>query len=235
MILQNNPTPIPIYLPQNLNNPQMNVSPQFNQQQQQQYQQPMQFIPPSAPTVSDISADEVYRQNVIAYMNSPIQNNFIPEKLTQEVTPEIKQSSPIIESVNIIEMPEILQEDEEEKVINSPTNVDDMLNRPIPISHLTSGNSYPSLNRVPTNIAQSFAPVYVQPQTQTISGDIYNDYVNNPYNLTLQPDDGVLSNSPIAESENSSPQKLAANPNIFQSSNYFGSDTTGSEALFGGS
>lgn len=216
-------------------------NPQFNQQQPQ----PMQFVPPT-PIID--SADDFYRQNAINYMNnSPMHTTYIPNStMTQEIPrPEIQQgfnSSPITESVNIIEMPDILQEDEDEQVIIT-ASIDEDINPPIPISHLTSGNSYPSLNRVPTNIAQSFAPVYVQPQNQTLSGNIYNDYVNNPYNLTLQQDNGVdLSNSQedetglrTNESENSSPQKLAANPNIFQSSNYFGSDTTGSEALFGGS
>lgn len=203
-------------------------------------QQQMQFIPP-APIISNNSADDFYKQNVLSYMNnSPIHTTYIPNS-TMTQPPEIQQnlkSSPIIDTVNIIEMP-----DEEEKVIIPPTTDEDILNSPIPISHLTSGNSYPSLNRVPTNIAQSFAPVYVQPQNQTLSGDIYNDYVNNPYNLTLQQsDDGVVSYNQSAGTElstndsvNSSPQKLVANPNIFQSSNYFGSDTTGSEALFGGS
>lgn len=203
-------------------------------------QQQMQFIPPT-PIISNNSADDFYKQNVLSYMNnSPIHTTYIPNS-TMTQPPEIQQnlkSSPIIDTVNIIEMP-----DEEEKVIIPPTTDEDILNPPIPISHLTSGNSYPSLNRVPTNIAQSFAPVYVQPQNQTLSGDIYNDYVNNPYNLTLQQsDDGVVSYNQSAGTElstndsvNSSPQKLVANPNIFQSSNYFGSDTTGSEALFGGS
>lgn len=212
---------------------------------QQQYQQQMQFIPPT-PIIPENSADDFYRQNVLTYMNnSPMHTNFIPNStMTQEITkPEIQQIQlPIVDTVNIIEMPDILPDEEqvEENVIHPPTTDEDISNPPIPISHLTSGNAYPSLNRVPTNIAQSFAPVYVQPQNQTLSGDIYNDYVNNPYNLTLQQTDDGIGQSAETElttngSVNSSPQKLIANPNIFQSSNYFGSDTTGSEALFGGS
>lgn len=208
---------------------------------QQQYQQQMQFIPPT-PIIPENSADDFYRQNVQSYMNnSPMHTNFIPNStMTQEITkPEIQQIQlPIVDTVNIIEMPDILpdEEEEEEQIIIPPTTDADISNPPIPISHLTSGNAYPSLNRVPTNIAQSFAPVYVQPQNQTLSGDIYNDYVNNPYNLTLQQqDDGNQASETTNDSVNSSPQKLIVNPNIFQSSNYFGSDTTGSEALFGGS
>ncbi|XP_073812678.1 sec7 domain-containing protein garz [Musca autumnalis] len=61
----------------------------------------------------------------------------------------------------------------------------------VPISHLLAGNEYPSLQKQPTPaIVQSFTPVYVQ-QTATTSqqqtgGDIYQEYVQNPYNLTLQ-------------------------------------------------
>ncbi|XP_061399986.1 Golgi-specific brefeldin A-resistance guanine nucleotide exchange factor 1 [Musca vetustissima] len=61
----------------------------------------------------------------------------------------------------------------------------------VPISHLLAGKEYPSLQKQPTPaIVQSFTPVYVQ-QTATTSqqqtgGDIYQEYVQNPYNLTLQ-------------------------------------------------
>uniref|UniRef100_A0A1I8MMY3 SEC7 domain-containing protein n=1 Tax=Musca domestica TaxID=7370 RepID=A0A1I8MMY3_MUSDO len=61
----------------------------------------------------------------------------------------------------------------------------------VPISHLLAGNEYPSLQKQPTPaIVQSFTPVSFQ-QTATTSqqqtgGDIYQEYVQNPYNLTLQ-------------------------------------------------
>ena len=59
----------------------------------------------------------------------------------------------------------------------------------VPIAHLLAGKEYPSLQKQPTTaIVQSFTPVYrqtavQQPQT---GNDIYQEYVQNPYNLTLQ-------------------------------------------------
>uniref|UniRef100_A0A1L8DVZ9 Putative guanine nucleotide exchange factor n=1 Tax=Nyssomyia neivai TaxID=330878 RepID=A0A1L8DVZ9_9DIPT len=108
----------------------------------------------------------------------------------------------------------------------------------IPVSHLLAGNQYPSLTKVPPNIVQSFAPVFVQPQNVQSESDIYSDYVKNPYNLTLQADtepegcadDNVEETRILASSENVS-------SNVFQSANYFGNDTVippGSEVFFGG-
>lgn len=59
---------------------------------------------------------------------------------------------------------------------------------PVPISHLLAGNEYPSLQKQPTPaIVQSFPPVYVQQSgSATQHTDIYQEYVQNPYNLTLQ-------------------------------------------------
>jgi len=60
----------------------------------------------------------------------------------------------------------------------------------VPISHLLAGNAYPSLPKMPqASIVHSFAPVY---ETQAATSgnepaaDIYQEYVQNPYNLTLQ-------------------------------------------------
>ncbi|EAT38431.1 AAEL009678-PA [Aedes aegypti] len=100
---------------------------------------------------------------------------------------------------------------------------------PVPISHLLAGNQYPSLHNVPVGIAQSFAPMFVQPPVAPTDGsDIYNDYVNDPYNLTLQPQGQEIQQQP------QQPQ------NVFQSANYFGSYQfgpgripPGSEMLFG--
>lgn len=130
-----------------------------------------------------------------------------------------------------------------------PVQLYDINNPPIPISHLMGGNPYPSLNRVPSNIVQSFSPVFIQPQHNSVEGgDIYNDYVNNPYNLTLQ--DQVTPASPTKE-QNLSPEKLnnatplmatdsSSSNNVFQSTNYFNTESSGaippgSEMLFGGS
>lgn len=126
----------------------------------------------------------------------------------------------------------------------SKTNENIDLNQPsIPISHLTAGNAYPSLNTVPSNIAKSFAPIYVQPQIlQSTENDIYTDYVQNPYNLTLRPEDNVQVSGTTAAASNtdieSDTQKLGVGNNMFQSANYFTSDggviPPGSEMLFGG-
>lgn len=127
----------------------------------------------------------------------------------------------------------------------------------VPISHLMATNNYPSLNTVPPNIAKSFAPVFVQPPNQQADSDIYNDYVQNPYNLTLlrsdNHNDKMIENNTkdvIATADDDStditnesvisphltPKQLGAS-NIFQSSNYFNTDgiiPPGSEMLFGG-
>lgn len=119
----------------------------------------------------------------------------------------------------------------------------------VPMSQVvtSSGNNqYPTFTRMPpANIVQSFAPIYVQPATIQGGGEIYTDYVRDPYNLTLPSQLAVSgensSQSQQAEMQNSNPGMVQANPfasNVFQSSNYFGSDTgvipPGSEMLFGG-
>ncbi|XP_033250509.1 Golgi-specific brefeldin A-resistance guanine nucleotide exchange factor 1-like isoform X1 [Drosophila miranda] len=61
----------------------------------------------------------------------------------------------------------------------------------VPISHLLAGNAYPSLPKMPqSSIVHSFAPVYEAPPLAGggvgPAADIYQEYVQNPYNLTLQ-------------------------------------------------
>uniref|UniRef100_A0A2M4A2P8 Putative pattern-formation protein/guanine nucleotide exchange factor n=1 Tax=Anopheles triannulatus TaxID=58253 RepID=A0A2M4A2P8_9DIPT len=76
----------------------------------------------------------------------------------------------------------------------------------VPLSHLLAGSQYPSLQHVPIGIAQSFAPMFVQPNPPVSVGacaDIYSDYINDPYNLTLQIDNGGGS-SGVATTTNSS-------------------------------
>lgn len=128
---------------------------------------------------------------------------------------------------------------------NSPLH---SIEPPIPISHLVSGNQYPSLSKVPPNIVQSFAPVFVQPTNIQTESEIYSDYVNDPYNLTLHASIGtnpVTDQSPVQEekapvmnvADPDSVQKLGVS-NMFQSSNYFRNDSgvipPGSEVFFGG-
>lgn len=123
----------------------------------------------------------------------------------------------------------------------------------IPISHLAASNQYPSLSKVPpANIVHSFAPVYTQqhrPQSGSIEGELYNDYANNPYNLTLQMEQNYCEiDSPMAtdaeqgaavSSATATTTTQVTNLNVFQSLNYFGSSSDsaippGSELLFGG-
>lgn len=115
----------------------------------------------------------------------------------------------------------------------------------IPISHLIT-NQYPSLTNVPQDIAKSYAPIYVQPQNQQSTTDIYNDYVNNPYNLVLQVDTPAASNStnentPVAIPITSHFAAVGGGStisNVFHASNYFAEKSAaippGSEILFNG-
>lgn len=124
----------------------------------------------------------------------------------------------------------------------------------IPLSHLITANQYPSLNKIPpAHIAQSYAPMYVsqqqhtqqQQQQQSNEGEIYSDYVNNPYNLTLQVDQSYanVTNSDMVVATTSVAMTTTAgmsapNMNVFQSVNYFGNANDsaippGSEMLFG--
>lgn len=97
-------------------------------------------------------------------------------------------------------------------------------------------NQFPSHTNVPVNIVRSYTPIFVQPQNQPNEQDIYNDYVNNPYNLTLKANDENVTYTQHDQHDSPKVQKLGA-VNVFQSANYFGSDTAdippGSEMLFG--
>ncbi|GAB0087888.1 Golgi-specific brefeldin A-resistance guanine nucleotide exchange factor 1 [Sergentomyia squamirostris] len=109
----------------------------------------------------------------------------------------------------------------------------------IPLSHLMATNQYPTLTKVPPNIAQSFASVFVQPQNMQSESDIYTDYVKNPYNLTLEASSYV---NPAENGDKVEETRILSSPraasNVFQSANYFGNDTgvipPGSEVFFGG-
>lgn len=140
--------------------------------------------------------------------------------------------------------------------IPSPTHQPAARSSPQPPSTVEQSppNQYPTFTGMPpANIVQTFAPIYVQPQTIQGGGEIYSDYVRDPYNLTLPPQMSNMemgSNSsavpsappPAVESASAVPPNpfvgTTSSSNIFQSSNYFGSDTgvipPGSEMLFGG-
>lgn len=76
--------------------------------------------------------------------------------------------------------------------------------------------------------------MFVQPPMVLTDGsDIYNDYVNDPYNLTLQ-------QQPQQQTQDIPQQAQPQPQNVFQSANYFGSYQfgpgripPGSEMLFG--
>lgn len=145
------------------------------------------------------------------------------------------------------------------KTIDTPTHHENIEPK-VPLSHLIATNQYPSLNRIPpANIVQSFAPVYnqsnLQSQQQQSHGfggeneELYNSYVNNPYNLTLHVEQNFGNQAAVApittnqvSTETANMMKTATNSNnlnVFQSINYFGSTSDaaippGSEMLFGG-
>lgn len=153
--------------------------------------------------------------------------------------------------------PPLLEADENVESSNSvkmnatPTkHLEYETNKPsIPLSHLITANQYPSLTRIPpAHIAQSFAPMYVSQQQHTYQQqlrpnerEIYSDYVNDPYNLTLHVDqsyNNVGSEIAVTSTASMASTVSASNTNVFQSVNYFGSANDaaippGSEMLFG--
>lgn len=93
----------------------------------------------------------------------------------------------------------------------------------IPESHMMQFNPYPgskSLGNVPVDIVKSFAPVMSQNEPKARdSNDIYSDYIQDPYNLTLQIDAG---NAADAVRNDSVPSAST----IFQSSSYFSNEAS---------
>lgn len=92
----------------------------------------------------------------------------------------------------------------------------------IPDSHNFVFNPYPGVKHqghVPNDIIKSFTPVAhsEQPKNED-GGEIYSDYVHDPYNLTLQ----------IDSSNNINGSQVPANPTstFFQSSSYFMNDAS---------
>lgn len=95
----------------------------------------------------------------------------------------------------------------------------------IPDSHNFNFNPYPGVKHqghVPIDIVKSFTPVAHSEQPKNEEGaEIYNDYVHDPYNLTLQ----MNSNS---SGSNLMGSQVPPNPTstFFQSSSYFSNDTS---------
>lgn len=92
----------------------------------------------------------------------------------------------------------------------------------VPDSRTLQFNPYPgskSKGNVPVDIVKSFTPVLTHEEQKVQDGaDIYSDYIQDPYNLTLQIDDtssNVVRNDSVPSAST-----------IFQSSSYFSNDTS---------
>lgn len=114
----------------------------------------------------------------------------------------------------------------------------------VPISHLLAGNPYPSLPKMPqASIVHSFAPVYEsQAATSgagTAAADIYQEYVQNPYNLTLQQHPQQQLHQQQQQQQQQAPGMANAFPAVATPANYFNvnvdpsSIPPGSELLYG--
>lgn len=197
-------------------------------------------------TNQPISTPAGYVQQTTTIDMSDESQDMPPTTNDQEVVQSLTETQQQTQKQQISQQPEIEQQSTAMMINNQ--------NPQIPISHLMATNNYPSLSTVPPNIAKSFAPVFVQPPTQQANSDIYNDYVQNPYNITLLRSDDhnnveiteattTTSNIVVetdAVNENLSSSQLKQNlgvSNMFQSSNYFNTDAIippGSEMLFTG-
>lgn len=86
----------------------------------------------------------------------------------------------------------------------------------IPESHMhLNFNPYPGIknyNHVPVDIVKSFTPVSHSEPSRQYNGEIYSDYAQDPYNLTLQID-------------NDNKNTTAGTSSFFQSSSYFSNDS----------
>lgn len=93
----------------------------------------------------------------------------------------------------------------------------------VPESHMMQFNHFPgskNAGHVPIDIAKSFAPLPSQvDQRLQDGGDIYNDYTQDPYNLTLQIDSNSVATS------NGVSNQFVPSASVFQSSSYFSNDT----------
>lgn len=94
----------------------------------------------------------------------------------------------------------------------------------VPESHTLNFNHYPGSKKagqVPVDILKSFAPLPTATEPRQPDGaDIYSDYVQDPYNLTLQID-GNTTEVGVDGVRNESVPSAST---IFQSSSYFSSD-----------
>lgn len=71
-----------------------------------------------------------------------------------------------------------------------PTQPQAAATNDVPLSHLLVSSVYPSLGKMPSaSIVHSFAPVYEASAPVQPTADIYQEYVQNPYNPTMQQQD----------------------------------------------
>lgn len=205
-------------------------------------------VPSAIPLSASPPSSSPYNQSNYV-LNGPYINPNFSKVINLPVTP----SPP-----PLLEADESVESSSSEKMNASPAKQSELetTEPSIPLSHLITANQYPSLNKIPpAHIAQSYAPMYVsqqqhthqqqQQQQQSSEGEIYSDYVNNPYNLTLQVDqsyanvassDMVVTTTSVAVTTTAT--MSAPNMNVFQSVNYFGNANDsaippGSEMLFG--
>lgn len=94
----------------------------------------------------------------------------------------------------------------------------------IPESHRMQFNHYPgskTIGNMPIDIVKSFAPVLPQnDQKQQENSDIYSDYIQDPYNLTLQIEAGSVGSDPVRN------DSVPSASTIFQSSSYFSNESS---------
>ncbi|XP_055542001.1 Golgi-specific brefeldin A-resistance guanine nucleotide exchange factor 1 isoform X2 [Wyeomyia smithii] len=151
------------------------------------------------------------------------------EAATFSPEPQELQAADMNRYSNIIELPitpspppfisEQLPESDQRPEQNLPEQTQQS---PVPLSHLLAKNQYPSLNNVPIGIAQSFAPMFVQPTANPPEGaDIYSDYIKDPYNLTLQLEQNANGTAAPAPSQAQAETTPQPPPNVMQSTNYF--------------
>lgn len=91
----------------------------------------------------------------------------------------------------------------------------------IPESHHFVLNPYPGVKHqghIPVDIVKSFTPVAHSEHQRVAeeSGEIFSDYMHDPYNLTLQ----------IDSNKDTNQVKTNSASNFFQSSSYFSNDTS---------
>lgn len=160
-----------------------------------------------------------------------------PPEIIENVIPEVEQVEEHSETESIVELviqsdPIVYNNNSGNNYLESETPVS---NIKIPESHQMQINAYPGVashGQIPIDIVKSFAPVSPQRHPAPVhqemnspttngSNDIYSDYIQDPYNLTLQIDP----NYPASSKEISQNNTTSAST-IFHSASYFGNDST---------